>query len=152
MKKIVALVLAAAALAVPATQANAATSSSPTLAQFKALQKQVTSLQAQVRTLQKWVPTACTTRTCYTLREVSTIADVLYAANVCELAVISDEFQQTWNVVDQISAGTPASEPSFGPQAPVSDKTACSALQLTRSTAVPPSVVVFNSLITLLTT
>ena len=51
MKKIVALTLAALALAIPATQASAAKQAGPTAAQFRALQKQVTGLQKQVKTL-----------------------------------------------------------------------------------------------------
>jgi hypothetical protein len=152
MKKIVALVLAAAALAVPATQASAAGSATPTAAQFKALQRQVASLQAQVKALQKWVPKSCKSTTCFTLPVLSATAAFTYEVEICQEAVIADEFQSTWAVIDQISAGTPATEPSFGPQTPVADKNACSAVQITRSTAVPPNVSIFNSLITLLTT
>jgi hypothetical protein len=47
MKRIVVLTLVAATLAVPAAQAHAA-APSPTLAEFKALQKQVKTLQAQI--------------------------------------------------------------------------------------------------------
>ena len=151
MKKIVALVLAAAALAVPATQANAAGSAAPTAAQFKALKRQVAALQAQVKALQKWVPKSCKASTCFTLPTLSANAAFTYEVEICQEAVIADEFQATWNVIDQISAGTPATEPSFGAQTPVSDKNSCSALKIARSTAAPPNVSIFNSLITLLT-
>jgi len=151
MKKIVALVLAAAALAAPATQANAARAAGPTAKQFRALQKQVASLQAQVKALQKWVPKSCKASTCFTLPVLSSNAAFTYEVEICQNAVIADEFQATWNVIDQISAGTPATEPSFGAQTPVADKNACSAVQLARLTAIPPNVSVFNSLITLLT-
>jgi len=151
MKRLVVPVFAAALLAFPAAQANAASSATPTVAQFKALQKQVKALQAQVKALQKWVPKSCSSRTCLTLPAVSGLAAFGYAVNICEVAVISDEFQATWNVIDQISTGTPVAEPSFGPQTPISDKGACSDVQITRSTAVPPNVSIFNSLLTLLT-
>ena len=71
MKRISVLMLAVAALAFPAAQASAASSASPSLAQFKALQKQVASLQAQVKAMQKWVPKSCNTNTCFTLPQVS---------------------------------------------------------------------------------
>src|SRR5438445_13457880 len=108
MKKFAVLVLAVAALAFPAAQANAGSSAPPTPAQFKALQKQVTSLQAQVKTLQKWVPKSCSTSSCFTLPQVSSIAALNYEVEICQQAVIADAFQGTWNVIDQISAATQA--------------------------------------------
>jgi uncharacterized protein YlxW (UPF0749 family) len=90
MKRIVALTLAAAALAVPATQANAGQSATPTLAQFKTLQKQVKTLQAQVKALQKFVPTSCTTTSCVTLKQATNLLDVTFGLFICHDAVIAD--------------------------------------------------------------
>jgi hypothetical protein len=52
MKKFAVLVLAAAALAFPAAQANAASPATPTIAQFKGLQKQVKTPQSKMKKLQ----------------------------------------------------------------------------------------------------
>jgi hypothetical protein len=151
MKKIVALTLAVAALAVPAAQTSAATNEGPTLAQFKALQKQVSSLQAQVKSLQKWVPKSCSAKTCFTLPVLSDNAAFTYAVEICQEAVLADEFQATWNVIDQIAAATQAGKVYFGPQTAIADKSACTSLQLARSTVSPPNVSIFSSLVTLLT-
>jgi hypothetical protein len=151
MKRIVVLTLAAAALAVPAAQANAASTSGPTLAQFKALQKQVKALQAQVKTLQTWVPTSCTAKTCFTLRGLSGLADFTFTAEVCQEAVLADEFQATWNVIDQISTATQAGKTYFGPQTSISDSGACALLPITRPSVIPPSAAIFSSLVSLLT-
>ena len=150
MKKIAALVLVAAALAVPAAQAHAA-GPAPTLKQFQALQKQVTKLQAQVKALQKWVPASCTTQTCFTVPQISNIANFQFAYLVCQDAVISDEFQATWNVVDQISTATQAGKTYFGAQTSIADSGACASLRFTRPAAVPPTSAIFSSLVTLLT-
>jgi hypothetical protein len=152
MKRIAVLAFAAAALAVPAAQAHAAANQGPTLAQFKALQKQVKTLQAQVTSLQKWVPKSCSAKTCFTLPALSTTTAFTYAVEICQEAVLADEFQATWNVIDQISAATQAGKVYFGPQTAIADKSACSTVQVARSTAVPPNVSIFNALVTLLTT
>jgi hypothetical protein len=151
MKRIVVLTLAAVALAVPAAQANAAPASAPTLEQFKALQKQVKALQTQVKTLQKWVPTACTSKTCFTVKELSINASFTYEAEICQEAVLADEFQATWNVIDQISAATQAGKTYFGPQTSISDAGACTNLRITRPSVIPPTAAIFSSLVALLT-
>jgi hypothetical protein len=147
----IALVFVAVALAIPAAQANAAGQAAPTAAQFKALQKQVTTLQAQVKALQKFVPKTCSARTCFTLPQVSALSIFGYEAVICEQAVIADAFQGTWNVIDQISTATQSGKTYFGAQTPINDQQACSDIKLTRSSGVPPSVAVFSSLVTLLT-
>jgi hypothetical protein len=151
MKRTAVLMLAVATIAFPAAQANAGSSATPTLAQFKALQKQVTSLQAQVKTLQKWVPKSCSTNTCFTLPQVSSVASFAYEAEICQQAVIADAFQGTWNVIDQISTATQAGKTYFGVQTPIPDAGACTNVKLTRSSGIPPTVSVFSSLVTLLT-
>jgi hypothetical protein len=151
MKRIVALALAAVALAVPASQAGAARSAGPTLAQYKALQKQVATLTKEVKALQKWVPKSCTAKTCFTLPSLSANAAFTYEVQICQQAVIADAFQGTWNVIDQIAQATQGGKSYFGAQTAISDKSSCSNVSLTRATGVPPSAAIFNSLVTLLT-
>jgi hypothetical protein len=151
MKRIAALALVAAAFAVPAAEAQAAQQATPTLKQFQALQKQVTKLQAQVKTLQKFVPAACTAQTCFTLAQLSNIANFQFAYAVCQDAVISDQFQATWNVIDQISTATQAGKTYFGPQTSITDSGSCASLRFTRPAVVPPTSAIFSSLVTLLT-
>jgi len=145
-----ALAFAATALAVPAAQAHAA---GPSAAQFNSLQKQVKKLQAQVKTLQKWVPASCTSRTCFNLQTLSGIADFTYTVEICQEAILADEFQATWTVIDQISAATQAGKTYFGAQTAIPDKSACSTVKITRpAIGVPANASVFSSLVTLLTT
>ena len=70
---------------------------------------------------------------------------------VCENVVITDALQGTWNVVDQIAQATQAGKTYFGAQTPLADKGACTAFKITRSQGVPPTALVFNSLVALLT-
>ena len=152
MKRIVGFALVVAALALPVTQAGAAQSANqPTLAQFRALQKQVAALQAQVKALQKWVPPSCTTATCGTLKQISGLASFDYEVGICQAAVISDQFQATWSIIDQISAATQAGKTYFGPQTSVSDAGACADLRFTRAAVSPPTSAIFSSLVALLT-
>jgi hypothetical protein len=153
MKKVVVFALLTAALLLPAGQAQAAESAGgqPTLAQFKALEKQVRTLQAQIKTLQKWVPTSCSTQTCATLPQVSNAAFAAFPLMACHDAVVADEFQATWNVIDQISAATQAGKTYFGAQTSITDSGTCAAFRITRPAAIPPTVAIFSSLVTLLT-
>jgi hypothetical protein len=100
--------------------------------------------------VQKFVPTSCTASTCLTLKEATNIADVTFGLFICHDAVIADEFQATWNVIDQIATATQAGKVYFGPQTSISDKGACAAFKITRPSIVPPNVVIFSSLVTLL--
>jgi hypothetical protein len=139
MKKIVAVTLAALVLVIPATQASAAQpTAGPTAAQFRALQKQVTTLQKQVKTLQKQQ------------KDLDNFTSALVGVLVCENVVITDALQGTWNVVDQI-AQAQQGKTYFGAQTPLADKGACTAFKITRSQGVPPTALVFNSLVALLT-
>jgi uncharacterized protein YoxC len=138
LKRIVLLVLASAMLAFPATQANAKSSATPTLAQFKALQKQVTKLQSQVKKLQ--------TET----NDLNAFANGLIPLLACQDVVTADALQGTWSVIDQISTATQAGKVYFGPQTPLVDKGACAEFRITRSQSVPATVSVFSSLVTLL--
>ena len=151
MKRFVVLAFTAIALALPAAQAHAAMSQGPTLAQFKALQKQVKSLQAQVKTLQKWVPPKCTTQSCFTVAQLSNLAAFTYDVSICQQAALADEFQATWNVIDQLSAATQAGKTYFGTQTSISDAGACTNLKITRPALIPPTVSIFSSFVSLLT-
>ena len=139
MKKFAVLALAALALAVPATQASAAKQAGPTAKQFKAMQKQITALQKQVKTLQKQQ------------KDLDSFTSALVGVLVCENVVITDALQGTWNVVDQIAQATQGGKTYFGVQTPLADKGACTAFKITRSQGVPPTALVFNSLVALLT-
>ena len=138
LKRIVLLVLAAATLAFPAAQATAKSSATPTLAQFKALQKQVKALQSQVKKLQ--------TET----SDLNAFANGLIPLLACQDVVTADALQGTWSVIDQISTATQAGKVYFGPQTPLVDKGACAEFRITRSQSVPATVSVFSSLVTLL--
>lgn len=136
MKRFAVLALAAAALAFPAAHATAAPSAAPTAAQFKALQKQVRALQAQVKRLQKQT------------RDLEGFAGATLELFGCQSAVTADALQSTWNVVDQIAQATQG-KTYFSAQAPLADKGACKDLKVTRSQAVPPTVAVFSSIVSL---
>jgi len=151
MKRIAALAFAAAALAVPAAQAHAAANAGPTAAQFSALQKQVKALQAQVKALQKFVPAKCTAKTCFTVLQLSNLAAFTYEVAICQQAAIADEFQATWKQVDQLAVDLGKTATYFGPQTSISDAGACSGLQITRPASIPPTVSIFSSFVSLLT-
>jgi hypothetical protein len=127
MKKI-ALVLAAAAMAVPAAQADAAKApKAPTLAQFNALKATVTKLQKQVT-------------------DANNRALAALAYEACLTAVTADALQATWQSVDTalVQMARPA---VFGPQTPINDVNLClQALQVTRTHTVPPTAATFASM------
>jgi hypothetical protein len=128
--KWIALVLVAAALAVPAGQAKAATQKGPTLAQFNALKKQVTNDQ----------------------KKITQLANLLGAAlayDVCLTAATADAFQSEWQAIDAnlTALGRPA---VFGPQTPISDLNACQGFKISRSHSVPPTTANFAALTALL--
>src|SRR5437763_1092971 len=133
MKRIVALTVAALVLAVPATQASAAKQAGPTAAQFRAIQKQVKALQKKQK-------------------DLDSFTSALVGVMVCQNVVITDALQGTWNVVDQIAQATQAGKTYFGAQTPLADKGSCAAFKITRSQGIPPTALVFNSLVALLTT
>jgi ABC-type oligopeptide transport system substrate-binding subunit len=139
MKRIVVLAMATATLAFPAAQANAASSATPTLAQFRALQKQVTTLRSQMKSLQTQA------------KDLNAFANGLIPLLACQEVVTADALQGTWNVIDQISTATQLGKVYFGAQTPVPDKGSCSTFTITRSNIAPPTISVFSSLVTLLT-
>lgn len=136
MRRLLVLLSLASAFAVPAAQAHGASApKGPTAAQFKALQTEVKTLETTVKKLQT------------ELQGVEVVTSALLA---CQTAVIADEFQATWNVVDQISSATQAGKTYFGPQTSISDANACAVFKFTRASAMPPTVAIFSSLVSLL--
>jgi hypothetical protein len=110
------------------SQANASTAGDPRIA---VLQKQVKTLQAQVRTL-----------TSALIREDNQVK-VNFAADTCLAAQTADLFQGTWGVVDQLAQAM--QHPAyFGAQAQVSDYGNCGQLatpDVPRGpVAVPPKI------------
>jgi hypothetical protein len=142
MKRIGLVLLAAAALAVPAANAKAA--GAPTAAQFAALQNQVKTLQSQVKKLQAQVK-----KNTSDLGDVGNVALGTAFYQVCETAVTADAFQGTWQAVDQLATalGRPA---VFGPQTAISDSNTCTPIRISRSQGVPPNASVFSALVALL--
>ena len=128
MKKLALVLVAAAAFAVPAAQANAAKApKGPTMAQFNALKKTVTKLQKD-------------------LTEARNIAIAGLQYDVCLTAVTADTFQGTWQAIDtQLQA---LSRPAyFGPQTPINDLNVCQqALQVPRAHNLPPTSAQFSAM------
>jgi hypothetical protein len=129
MKRIALVLAAAAALAVPAAQANAAKAppKGPTMAQFNALKKTVAKLQKD-------------------LTEARNIGIAGLQYDVCLTAVTADAFQGTWQALDtQLQA---LSRPVvFGPQTPINDLNVCQqALQIPRAHNLPPTIAQFSAM------
>jgi hypothetical protein len=130
MKRIVTLAFVTALLCVPAAQA--ASSKSPTMAQFNALKAQLAKDEKKITSLQNE-------------------ADFAFGVILCLNANNADHFQGTWQAIDALatSLGKPA---VFGPQTTfVNDANTCSAGQITRSHAIQTNVSIFSSIATLIT-
>jgi hypothetical protein len=117
---IAAVIVASLALAGPAGAAT------PT---EKKLQKDVAALKKDVTALKKQV------------KEQDQILNVLAAIVFCDAAITADALQGTWLTIEQV-----ATQPVIGPQQQVNDAGACQALSVPRSTASPPSLAAFHSL------
>jgi hypothetical protein len=128
LKRFAVCLLATALLAVPAGRATAASAAKPSpAAQIKALQKQVTTLQKQVRLL-------------------TNALEMNYAFDECQTAVMADTFQSTWVYADK--EGFPFFQGGVTPQ--VDDKQSCRAINVTRPTVsdqVTPTGAIFQALI-----
>lgn len=136
-------VIAVCACVAVAAYATAAWSSAGATPVEKNLQRQITALQAQVKTLKKQTAQA---------QDIGAAAVLLTA---CTDAVTADAFQGTWSVVDQLSAATQAGKTYFGAQTPltatVGGQDVCAAIQVARSQAVPPAVTPYQQLLAALT-
>ena len=130
MKRIAVSLAAAALLATPAGTAQAASPpKNPQAAQIKALQKQVTTLQKQVKLL-------------------TNALEANFAYDECQTAITADTFQWTWALTDKLTSFPPFPSASITPQ--VDDKQSCSAINITRPTVTgetPPTQTIFQSLI-----
>ena len=104
----------------------------------KALQKQITALNTQVKTLKKQVTDA---------RDAASASILL---SLCSDAVTADEFQGTWAALDQFYSSTNG-RPLVGPQTTVAGTVAgqdvCALLRVTRSRgATPPSLAPYQQI------
>jgi len=144
MKRFVmlALVSVLAALAMTATAGARDTALTPT---ERNLQNQITALQRSTKALTKQVATL--KKTDKDLVDGISLAIVL---DECTNALTADALQGTWAVIDQISAATQAGKTYFGAQTPLDDSGVCTALGVSRSQVVPPTVAGFNTLLGLL--
>jgi hypothetical protein len=129
VKRILVFVAATAILAFAVAGPAGAKSEakSPTLAQFKALSKKVTTLQKQVKTLELDI-------------------NILAAYDVCLTAATADALQGTWIFVNKSTSVFPTT--STGGAA-INDLQACSAFRIPRqlpSTDTAPSTAVFSAL------
>jgi len=127
VKRIAVSLAAAALLAAPAGAATAASPPNTQAAQIRALQKQVTTLQKQVRLL-------------------TNALEVNFAYDQCQTSIVADTFQWTWVYADK--SGFPYFQGVVTPQ--VDDKTACSAINVTRpavSDQATPTPAIFQALI-----
>ena len=121
MRQVLAIAVAAAALLLVASPADAGSSKAPTL---KSLQAQIKSLQKQVTTLKK-----------QEALDENVIALTLEFA-VCSTAVTADTFQDTFTGL------------AYGPQTPVNDYKACSDFQVVRAhNQSPPNTNILRALL-----
>jgi hypothetical protein len=129
VKRIAVSLAAAALLAAPGGTAQAASPPTPQAAQIKALQKQVTTLQKQVKLL-------------------TNALEANFAYDECQTAITADTFQWTWALTDKLTNFPPFPPTSTTPQ--VDDKQSCSDINVTRSTVTDqtsPTQAIFQSLI-----
>jgi len=131
-------VIVACVVVATVAYATSAWSSAGTTPAEKQLQKQITALQGQVKTLKKQVTTA----------QQTAAAGILLS--LCSDAVTADEFQGTWAALDQFYSSTNG-RPLVGPQTTVTgtvgSQDVCALLQITRSRgATPPSLAPFQQI------
>jgi hypothetical protein len=111
----------------------------------KSLQAQISSLRRDLNTTKKQLKTAQKQ-----LSETTDLSVAVGAVAFCGLAATADAFQGTWAVDNQIAvaAGQQAIYPT---QLPLNDSGICAnSLRIPRSQAVPPTVVTFSALLSLL--
>lgn len=105
----------AAALVVALAVPEAAVSADPTNAKIAALQKQVRTLQTQMRTAQR------------SIGFLNQQLALNFEGDTCLGAQTADLIQGTWGVIDQV-AQTAQARTYFGPQTPVLDYNNCADL------------------------
>jgi outer membrane murein-binding lipoprotein Lpp len=129
-------VVASLALAGPA---SAATPTERKLQrEVNTLKRDVAALKTQVRQLRNGFGTGENQQLGVVgLNEVFGLLAVL---QFCSTALSADAFKATWAVMDQKPGG-----PTIGPQQDVNEGGACNAMQVTRSSASPPSLAPFHA-------
>ena len=127
--------LAATAAALALVVAAPATAATPAEKRIAKLEAQTKALTKQVTTLQKQ------------LKQVTNALIYNFAADACEATASADAFTATWSAVDRIGATQVTPTTYFGPQAAIDDKKSCADIQIARQTAVPPTLSSFVSLI-----
>ena len=138
MRRLIVIAVVALTAGIGATAAPAQDSSTQSLA------SEISTLKAQVRTLQKRV-----TKLEKAHKETRDIALSALVFGVCLGAVTADSFQGTWAVIDQIGQAT-QQKTYIGAQTSVNDQGACRAINIFRASPVPPTMAVFNALYALL--
>lgn len=134
MKRTALLAIVVVALLAPGSAGAATPSNARLAAQVKALTKRVTTLERQVRTLQRGFQAAL----------------AFSVVSYCGTALTADALQGTWGVIDQIAQPT-VGRTFFGAQTPVQDPAdACREIGVARSSAVPPTISPFSTLFALL--
>jgi hypothetical protein len=139
MRRALALAAFALVLLVPQAAFAAPPTNAQLAAQIKALQAKVTKQEKTIKTLQTAV------------KDAGGLAAAGLAFSACGFAITADAVQGTWSVIDQVSINTPnILRTFFGPQTPVNEQGACTALQVVRTQVVPPTVAAFSALLSLL--
>src|SRR5262249_51818102 len=111
------------------------------LAEVETLQVKVNKLQTDDKSLTKDV--AAIKKAIPDIAGVA-VSSLLFGA--CDAALTADALQGTWPTVDQVTAALQNGTVFFGAQPPVDDTilqsgtTACAALHITRTQALPPTV------------
>ena len=140
--------LAVAVVAAVAAFAAGAWSAAPPSPAEKKLQRDVTFLQSQVKTLRGDVKKLKTRET-----NTENLALGVAVFTVCSTVTTADALQGTWQVIDQLSAATQAGKTYFPPQVPLNDfvggQSVCQAIGVPRTLTVPPSTASFTALVAL---
>jgi hypothetical protein len=130
-----AAIVVATALAAPASAAT------PT---ERKLNKQVKTLQTQVKKMQKQIKTLQTQ-----MRDVQSVAAGALIYSACLTASTADAFQGTWETIDRAGARLSVPFDQYGPQTAIADPlNSCQRLEVQRQpNIVPPTTDVFSALL-----
>ena len=132
-------------VAVYATTAWSAAGPTPT---EKRLAKDIATLQSQVKTLQKQVKTLNS--------NTEAAVSVLAILGICSTEITADNFQSTWQIIDQLAAAQTEApgKTYFGPQTPVTATVGgqdwCAEANVTRSPStngLAPTVAQYEALL-----
>ena len=139
MRRAVTLAAVALALLVPAAALAAPPTNAQLDARIKALEKKSAAQAKTITALKKQVDDA------------TGLGASALVFGICGLAITADAVQGVFWTIDQIGPNTPnVAKAFFGPQVPISDAGACEALKVVRTQAVPPTTAAFSALFSLL--